>query len=47
MRSCVPVAGSPGEAYFWRGNNYVKVNVAEDRITFGPQKVIDHWKTFA
>jgi hypothetical protein len=47
MRACVPVAGSPGEAYFWHGNKYAKVSVAEDRITFGPESVTEHWKTFA
>jgi hypothetical protein len=47
MKACVPVAGNPQEAYFWHGNKYAKVSVAEDKVIFGPKKVVDHWKTFA
>jgi hypothetical protein len=47
MKACVPVAGNPQEAYFWHGNKYARVSVVEDRITFGPKRVVDHWKTFA
>jgi hypothetical protein len=47
MRACVPVAGSPGQAYFWHGNKYAKVNIGEDTISFGPASVTKNWKTFA
>lgn len=47
MKTCVPVAGHSGQAYFWHGNKYAKITVAEDKVSFGPSNVTDHWKTFA
>ncbi|KAK0657897.1 Hemopexin-like domain-containing protein [Cercophora newfieldiana] len=41
--AAMPVPGLDQEAYFFRGENYVRVNVARDEIVFGPAKIADHW----
>ncbi|KAK4446369.1 Hemopexin [Podospora aff. communis PSN243] len=38
----MPIAGT-SEAYFFRGENYVRVNLSDDSIVFGPAKIVDHW----
>ncbi|KAK5653739.1 hypothetical protein OQA88_7895 [Cercophora sp. LCS_1] len=47
--TCMPVPGegNESEAYFFRGENYVRVKVVpgsnNDSIRFGPAKIADHW----
>ncbi|KAL4785956.1 Hemopexin [Aspergillus varians] len=37
--SAIGVPDYPGQAYFFRGTNYVRVNVVEDQIVYGPAKL--------
>ncbi|KAL4815848.1 Hemopexin [Aspergillus spinulosporus] len=41
--TALPVPGAPGEAYIFRGVNYVRINVDQDRIVYGPAKLTAEW----
>ncbi|KAK4198939.1 hypothetical protein QBC40DRAFT_330282 [Triangularia verruculosa] len=49
--ACMPVPGEGREnlAYFFRGENYIKVKVEpgtlHEEVEFGPAKIADHWPT--
>ncbi|KAK0714115.1 Hemopexin-like domain-containing protein [Lasiosphaeria miniovina] len=49
--AALPVPGHDGEVYFFSGVNYVKIRFTpgtpDERITFGPRKIADKWKTLA
>ncbi|KAL5047073.1 hypothetical protein BDW71DRAFT_206891 [Aspergillus fruticulosus] len=39
----LPVPGVSGEAYIFRGVNYVRINVGQDKIVYGPAKLTAQW----
>ncbi|RDW69051.1 uncharacterized protein DSM5745_08811 [Aspergillus mulundensis] len=39
----LPVPGKSGEAYIFRGVNYVRININQDKIVYGPAKLTDQW----
>ncbi|KAL2833960.1 Hemopexin-like domain-containing protein [Aspergillus pseudoustus] len=41
--AAIPVPQKPGEVYFFRGVNYVRVNVDQDKIVFGPAALAKEW----
>lgn len=41
--AAIPVPGKDGEAYFFRGENYVRVHVFDDKIVYGPAKLVTEW----
>jgi hypothetical protein len=51
MRTCFPVPGVSGEAYFFHGAKYAKIRFVpsspDEQIVFGPASVPQKWKTLA
>jgi hypothetical protein len=41
--AALPVPGKSGEVYFFRGVNYVRVNVDQDKIVYGPAALAKEW----
>ncbi|KAA8645760.1 hypothetical protein EYZ11_011618 [Aspergillus tanneri] len=41
------VPGKTNEAYFFKGTRYVRLNVVDDRIVYGPANVVDEWPGLA
>ncbi|KAL4905381.1 hypothetical protein BDW74DRAFT_15916 [Aspergillus multicolor] len=41
--AALPVPGKSGEAYIFRGVNYVRINVDQDKIVYGPAKLTKEW----
>ncbi|KAL4998231.1 hypothetical protein BDV10DRAFT_194536 [Aspergillus recurvatus] len=41
--AALPVPGDSGEAYIFRGVNYVRINVCQNRIVYGPAKLTVEW----
>lgn len=41
--AAIPVPQKDGEAYIFRGENYVRVHVWEDKIVYGPAKLTAEW----
>ncbi|KAJ5712424.1 Hemopexin [Penicillium malachiteum] len=41
--AAMPVPKKPGEAYIFRGTNYVKINVNTHKIVYGPAKISVEW----
>jgi hypothetical protein len=41
--AALPVPKKSGEVYFFRGLNYVRVNVDQDKIVFGPAALAKEW----
>ncbi|QKX64736.1 uncharacterized protein TRUGW13939_11912 [Talaromyces rugulosus] len=41
--AAIPVPGKDGEAYIFRGENYVRVHVFDDKIIYGPAKLATEW----
>ncbi|KAL2129735.1 hypothetical protein VTI74DRAFT_7398 [Chaetomium olivicolor] len=51
MRTCFPVPGRSGEAYFFHGAKYAKIRFVpsspDEQIIYGPAEVAHEWKTLA
>ena len=41
--AAMPVPAKSGEAYIFRGTNYVRINVNQDKIVYGPAKLSVEW----
>ncbi|KAH8690290.1 Hemopexin-like domain-containing protein [Talaromyces proteolyticus] len=41
--AAMEVPGKDGEAYFFRGANYVRVHVWDDKVVYGPAKLATEW----
>ncbi|KAE8330697.1 Hemopexin [Aspergillus sergii] len=41
--AAMSVPGGQNEAYLFRGTKYVRIDVANDKITYGPAKLVDEW----
>lgn len=41
--AAMSVPGGKDEAYLFRGTKYVRIDVANDKITYGPAKLVDEW----
>ncbi|KAE8166621.1 Hemopexin [Aspergillus tamarii] len=41
--SAMVVPGQKDEAYLFKGTKYVRINVKDDKITFGPANLADEW----
>jgi hypothetical protein len=42
----VEVATDPGKAYFFRGPNYARWDIASDMVDVGPVPITRFWKNF-
>src|SRR5690606_29023864 len=42
-----PVPGVHAEAYVFRGTNYVRIHLFDDRIVYGPVNITEHWPGLA
>ncbi|PYH44037.1 Hemopexin [Aspergillus saccharolyticus JOP 1030-1] len=41
--AALPVPGKPGEVYIFRGTNYVRINLDQDKTVYGPAKLSVEW----
>ncbi|KAL2869886.1 Hemopexin [Aspergillus lucknowensis] len=41
--AAMPVPGKSGEAYIFRGTNYVRININTDKIVYGPSSLKSAW----
>lgn len=51
MRTCFPVPGHSGEAYFFHGAKYARIRFVpsspDEQIIYGPAEIAREWKTLA
>lgn len=49
--AALPIAGKQGEVYIFSGTRYVRIKFVpgtpEERIVYGPAKIVDEWKALA